>query len=298
MAILLTVYVLGAIAAWAYGPADRLVMPLAVAGAVLGALSFVDDRGSLSPVVRLTAHVMVSAAFVYVLFWTASPGILGDYGAVTRAVLAVVVVLTVSWMINLYNFMDGMDGFAGGMAVFGFGTYAILGWMSDEALFAVLCMILAGAAAGFLLLNFPPAKIFMGDTGSSTLGFFAAAFGLWGASENVFPFWTPAVIFLPFIADATTTLLRRLLKGERVWRAHRTHYYQRLVRLGWGHRRTVLLQYVLMLCGSTGVIFSLDAGPTVQGAVVATLVALHLAYFRAVSVLEGRAGRKDRFKSG
>ena len=90
----------------------------------------------------------------------------------------------------------------------------------------------------------------MGDIGSSTLGLFAAALSLWGARDGVFPVWIAVLVFSPFIVDATVTLFRRQLRGERVWQAHREHYYQRLVRMGWGHRKTVLVEYALMAtCG-------------------------------------------------
>ena len=90
----------------------------------------------------------------------------------------------------------------------------------------------------------------MGDTGSSLLGLLAGGLSMWGAREGVFPFWVALLVFSPFIVDATVTLLRRLGRGERVWQAHKSHYYQRLVQSGWGHRKTVLYEYVLMLaCG-------------------------------------------------
>jgi UDP-N-acetylmuramyl pentapeptide phosphotransferase/UDP-N-acetylglucosamine-1-phosphate transferase len=153
--------------------------------------------------------------------------------------------LFILWMINLYNFMDGMDGFAGGMAVIGFTTLAWLG--RADAGFAAVNLTIAAASAGFLAYNFPPARLFLGDTGSTALGFLAAACSLWGSAAGLFPFWAALWVFSPFIVDATVTLLRRLMRGERVWEAHRSHYYQRLVLLGWGHRRTVLAEYVLML---------------------------------------------------
>jgi len=154
--------------------------------------------------------------------------------------------LFIMWMVNLYNFMDGMDGFAGGMAVIGFGTLAVVGYTAGAQEFAFLNGLIVAVALGFLMLNFPPAKVFMGDTGSSSLGYLAALMSLWGASLGLYALWIAVLIFSPFIVDATVTLIRRFLEGEKVWQAHRTHYYQRLVRLGWGHRKTVLWQYVLM----------------------------------------------------
>jgi UDP-N-acetylmuramyl pentapeptide phosphotransferase/UDP-N-acetylglucosamine-1-phosphate transferase len=150
--------------------------------------------------------------------------------------------------------MDGMDGFAGGMAVVGFGTFALLGLTADQPLFAALSLVVSGAVGGFLVFNFPPARIFMGDTGSSALGLAAAGFSSWGAQLNVFPFWISILVFSPFIVDASVTLLRRSLRKEKIWQAHRTHYYQRLVQLGCGHRNTVLGEYVVILgCAATAI---------------------------------------------
>jgi UDP-N-acetylmuramyl pentapeptide phosphotransferase/UDP-N-acetylglucosamine-1-phosphate transferase len=115
-----------------------------------------------------------------------------------------------------------------------------------------------------LVHNFPPAKIFLGDTGSTTLGFLAAACSLWGAKDGLFPFWVALLVFSPFIVDATVTLLRRLLRGEKVWEAHRSHYYQRLVLLGWGHRRTVLTEYALMLACAGSALLAVRLPPVGQ----------------------------------
>jgi UDP-N-acetylmuramyl pentapeptide phosphotransferase/UDP-N-acetylglucosamine-1-phosphate transferase len=136
------------------------------------------------------------------------------------------------WFINLYNFMDGMDGFAGGMGTLGFGFLAYLGWLAGQDFFALSGLLIAGANLGFLLCNFPPARIFMGDAGSTTMGFLAAGMSLWGVRDGLFPMWIPILIFSPFIVDATVTLIRRLVHGDKVWQAHRSHYYQRLVLLG------------------------------------------------------------------
>ena len=123
-----------------------------------------------------------------------------------------------------------------------------MAWLGQaDTGFAAFCLLVAAASVGFLVWNFPPARIFLGDTGSTTLGFLVAACSLWGSATGLFPFWVALLVFSPFSVDATVTLLRRLWKGERIWEAHRSHYYQRLVLLGWGHRRTVLVEYGLML---------------------------------------------------
>ena len=230
------------------GSANRSmqISGLVLAGLIpLALVSFQDDRVGILARWRILVHLL---AAVSLLVADLVPGLLVFPGLALPlpAWIAIpLVLLFVVWMINLYNFMDGMDGFASGMAVIGFSTLAWLGWA--DARFATFCLIVAAASAGFLVHNFPPARIFLGDTGSTALGFLAAAFSLWGAKDGLFPFWVALLVFSPFIVDATVTLLRRLLRGEKVWEAHRSHYYQRLVLLGWGHRRTVLAEYALML---------------------------------------------------
>jgi UDP-N-acetylmuramyl pentapeptide phosphotransferase/UDP-N-acetylglucosamine-1-phosphate transferase len=182
--------------------------------------------------------------------------------------------------------MDGMDGFAGGMALIGFGTFGVFGLLDGHLLFATVSLSLAAAAAGFLLFNFPPARIFMGDTGSATLGLLAGGLSLWGAREGLFPFWAALVVFSPFIVDATVTLLRRLLRRERVWQAHKTHYYQRLVQSGWGHRRTVLAEYALMAACSGSVLLARGADPMGQWALIGAWTAVYLVLMAGVHAVE------------
>ena len=163
---------------------------------------------------------------------------------------APVSLLFLLWMTNLYNFMDGMDGFAGGMTTLGFGFLAYFGWRAEHPFMLLTATLVSMSALGFLVHNFPPARIFMGDVGSIPLGFTGGALMLVGLRDGLFDFWVPMMIFSPFILDATVTVLRRAWQRQKIWEAHRDHYYQRLVLLGWGHRKTVLVEYGLMaLCG-------------------------------------------------
>src|SRR5262249_53435950 len=143
-----------------------------------------------------------------------------------------------AWMINLYNFMDGSDGLAGGMAAIGFGCYGIAALAGGDYLCATINLVVAASALGFLCFNFSPARLFMGDVGSVSLGFLAAVLDVVGWLRGDWPVWFGIVVFSPFIVDATVTLFKRALRGARVWEAHREHYYQRLVQSGWGHRKT------------------------------------------------------------
>ncbi|KVU11072.1 glycosyl transferase [Burkholderia ubonensis] len=213
--------------------------PIAVAAAGLAALSQFDDRRGLPARVRFAAH-LVSVAALVIAYPAAAPWWL----------LAGVGFMMV-WLTNLYNFMDGADGLAGGMALLGFGAYAVaaLGGVHPSPDLVAGGAAIAGAALGFLLLNFHPARLFLGDAGSIPLGFMAGALGYWGWRNAIWPLWFPAMVFSPFIADASVTLLRRLLRGEKFWQAHREHYYQRMVRSGIGHGRTAIYWYLIMLAG-------------------------------------------------
>ena len=217
----------------------------------IGLVSFLDDRGGIPVPVRFGIHLLAASLLVVGGRLWISALTLPVLGSLDLGWLAVPVSIGfLVWMTNLYNFMDGMDGFAGGMTVVGGGVLAGFGAEAGNGFLLVTAMCVAAAAGGFLFHNFPPARIFMGDVGSVSLGFLLGALILIGIHDGVFDFWTPIMLFSPFIVDATVTLLRRAVRGERIWQAHRSHYYQRLVLLGWGHRRTVLAEYgAMVLCG-------------------------------------------------
>ncbi|MBL0350875.1 MAG: glycosyltransferase family 4 protein [Elusimicrobia bacterium] len=216
-------------------------VPLGLAAA-LCLFSFLDDRFGLPVVLRLVAHLGAAAVFV---------GIGGFWGDPRRGIA---LTLLIVWGTNLFNFMDGSDGLAGGMAFFGFAAYGAAAFRADGAAGALAWGVAAGSA-GFLLFNFPPARVFLGDAGSIPLGFLAVSLGVEGWAKGRWPAWFPALVFAPFWVDATVTLVRRILRGEPVWRAHRTHYYQRLIQMGWGHRKMALVAYGLMaICGVGGLV--------------------------------------------
>lgn len=227
------------------------ILWLGLTGFLIAIISFIDDTWDVPALYRLLVHFVAA----YLLLWQGDLWleslILPGLTIILPLPLTIIIsLLFIVWMTNLYNFMDGMDGFAGGMALFGFGGFAVLGYWHDHLPFTLINLSLVSAVAGFLRFNFPPAKIFMGDTGASSLGFLAGALSLWGQQEGLFPLWIAFLLFSPFIVDATVTLGRRLLQREKVWLGHKSHYYQRLVQLGWGHLHTVLWEYGLMaLCG-------------------------------------------------
>jgi UDP-N-acetylmuramyl pentapeptide phosphotransferase/UDP-N-acetylglucosamine-1-phosphate transferase len=244
-------------------------------GAILIAtVSAIDDRLELGASSRLATHLAVATLVTLAGLMPAHIEVPGLVWHWPLWVAGVFTVLFIGWMINLYNFMDGMDGFAGGMAIVGFATYALMGALAAEFTFVWINLVVVFAVAGFLFFNFPPARIFMGDAGSSVLGYLAAAFALWGTNLGVFPLWVPVVVFAPFIIDATVTLLRRLLRGEKVWRAHKSHYYQRLVESGWGHRRTVMAEYGLMALCAVAALIALTVSAQTQWVIIAAVAAV------------------------
>ena len=209
---------------------SQVWLPLALALG-LAVVSFADDLSPLPAAARLAAHLAAAAIVVWY------------YLAPMAWWQAAVLVVGVAWLTNLYNFMDGSDGLAGGMTVIGFAAYALAGnWPP----LSTVSLCIAAAALAFLAFNFHPARIFLGDVGSIPLGFLAGALGLVGWRNDAWPLWFPLLVFAPFIADATLTLARRALRRERVWQAHREHYYQRMVRSGFGHRGTALIAYAAM----------------------------------------------------
>lgn len=246
---------LGLLSAWlvvALGGAGAGALGwIALAGVLVGTVAFVDDLGHLPPWTRLLVHFAAAALLVVGGLGLGRLDLPGfALGLPSMASIALTLLFAV-WMTNLYNFMDGMDGFAGGMSIFGFGALAVLGWLGGAHGYAAAAFSVAMAAAGFLAVNFPPARIFLGDIGSSTLGLLAAGFSLWGAERGLFPLWTAVLAFSPFVVDATWTLLTRLVRGERVWEAHRSHHYQRLVLAGWSHRKTLLRAYLVMAAAAS-----------------------------------------------
>jgi len=207
--------------------------PLAVVG-------WLDDRRGLP---RLTRYLAQLAAAAGLVLWLGPPLPLLDVMPLLPAMLLCVV--TVTAIVNFTNFLDGMDGFAGGVA-------AVLLLLAGAAFAAPLWWGLAGTLLGFLLLNWHPARIFMGDVGSTALGLLLAAVLLDSAARPGFD-WPVLAAGLPFFGDAVYTICRRLLRRENIFEAHHSHVYQRLMRAGLGHDAVSLRVIALtLLCGGLG----------------------------------------------
>jgi Fuc2NAc and GlcNAc transferase len=219
----------------------RLALSVGVGGGAIALMGFMDDRGSLSATVRMAVHIVAAVWAMYCI--GGLPPLqfgerlidLGVYGYILG-------ILAIIWTLNLFNFMDGIDGIAASEAVFvaggAFGL-ACLGGTTGAASFVAL--LLASACLGFLVWNWPPAKIFMGDVGSGYLGYVIAVLAIAESRENPIALFVWLTLGGVFFVDTTVTLIRRLLRRERVYEAHRSHAYQWLSRRWKSHRRVTLL---------------------------------------------------------
>ena len=223
-----------------YSPELLYLLPFLL---VLIALSLLDDLITIKPLIRLAVHFLTALTFLF------------TFDLQSNYLFLIVLLFYLVWLINLYNFMDGSDGLAAGMSVIGFSCYTVLSIILGDLNFAILNIIIITACSSFLFFNFPPAKIFMGDTGSIPLGFLCGALGIIGWYKLLWPLWFPLIVFSPFIIDSSITLLKRFIKKESLTEAHRSHYYQRAILTGYSHKQVALFSYVVMICvGVLGVL--------------------------------------------
>lgn len=221
-----------------YGVIDtRLGLLWLVCGLGFGLLGWIDDHLDLRAVFRFACQVALATVFCVPVLTSAARFTLGSL-EVDAWLLVPIGVVAMTWGVNLYNFMDGSDGFAATESILVAVAGAAIVWTTtpDAALIAIL---VASATAGFLVWNWQPARIFMGDVGSYFLGFQFAALTLHGALSTTGA-WIWLILLAPFVTDSSLTLLRRMLNAEKWWRAHRTHAYQRLILSGWTHARVCL----------------------------------------------------------
>jgi Fuc2NAc and GlcNAc transferase len=218
----LVVLVLVALAGWVSWSA---AWPLLGAGVLIAVVGFLDDHGHIAARWRLLAHF---GAAIWALCWMGGlPTIslsgveldLGWFGHVLAALYLV-------WMLNLYNFMDGIDGIASVEAVCACSGACLVYWLTGLESLMLAPMLLAVAVLGFLYWNFPPARIFMGDAGSGFLGGVIGVLSLQAAWVAPQMLWVWLILLGVFVVDATFTLGRRLLRGDKVYEAHRSHAYQ------------------------------------------------------------------------
>lgn len=245
----------------------KWVWGLFFGGMIVSLSGFMDDVKELSPFFRLLAQVVaglilvlsgLSLKTIEIPFWKEIP--LGHWGDFLALIWVV-------WIVNLYNFMDGIDGLAAGVGMIAALFFSLVAGKIGNGLIFLAGLVLSGACAGFLIHNFPPAKIFLGDIGSSLIGFLFAGFALIGNNDlnGQLSIWIPILLLGSFIFDTGVTLLKRVLKKERWFSAHRSHYYQRLAGLHLTHRQVSLIEYGLaILLGFSSLIY-MKTDPILRG---------------------------------
>ena len=257
------------------------------AGASIAALGFLDDHGHIAARWRLLGHFFAAA---WALFWMGGLPAISVFGMTLAPGLIVNVLAAfyLVWLLNLYNFMDGIDGIASVEAICVCVGAAIIYAMSGYATLVWLPVLLACAVAGFLFWNFPPAKIFMGDAGSGFLGIMLGCLSLQGAWISSQFLWVWLILLGVFIVDATVTLIRRLVRGDKVYEAHRSHAYQFASRRFGKHLPVTSAVGVINLCWLLPVAvcvirFGLDGA---LGVIIAYAPLLALAFIFKAGALE------------
>ncbi|MBM6446965.1 glycosyltransferase family 4 protein [Pseudomonas sp. MIL9] len=243
--------------------ASPVFAAMAGAGSVIAIIGFMDDHGHIAARWRLLGHFTAS---IWLLSWMGGlPAVelfghtfdLGWLGNVLAAFYLV-------WLLNLYNFMDGIDGIASVEAICVCLGACLLYWVAEDLDLIWAPLLLAAAVAGFLFWNFPPAKIFMGDAGSGFLGIVLGALSIQAAWASAEMLWGWLILLGVFIVDATFTLFRRLLRGDKVYEAHRSHAYQYASRRFGSHLKVTsvvaLINLLWLLPIALGVVrFGLDS---------------------------------------
>ncbi len=238
----------------ALGVAGRIGALLCIAilggGAIVATLGVIDDRWQVPARWRFLGH---SAAAAWVLGWMGALPPVPALGFVVDLGLAAVLLsaLFLVWSINLFNFMDGIDGIASIEAITVSLAGALVWWLVRPGGDWPVAVLLAASVTGFLIWNFPPARIFMGDAGSGFLGLMVATLALWSGRTDAHLFWSWFILLGVFMVDATTTLVRRVRRGDKFNQAHRSHAYQYAARKHGSHKK------VSLACGFINIVWLL-----------------------------------------
>ena len=250
---------MGLIYLYMYDMVDKDIFYALLVGLVISIVSFFDDIFELSPNIRIFVQLLVACLGLYFL-----GGLEKVLVFENQIITNVFAFLLIIWFINLYNFLDGIDGYAGSEAIF-LGVAGFL--LFQDSLF----LVLIASVVGFLVWNWHRAKIFMGDVGSTLLGYNVAIFTIYYSNQDSNNLWIWITLFGLFWFDATWTLLRRYKNGEKLSQAHKKHVYQRLTQSGWSHSRVVV--YAMLL---NAVLFCLVY--FVSNIIIAFLIAIMILY--------------------
>jgi len=265
-----------------------LVLPLFFVALV----SLGDDIRELSPYLRLSVQVIAALSFLAMAGIFSGEVFSGLSGFVPMVGAGIISLFWLVGMANLYNFMDGIDGLAAGQGLVVAMFFALVQYMQGDAVLAYLALVLATGCLGFLAFNFPPAKVFMGDVGSVSIGFILACLGLMAVVRH--PGWE-SVMLMPlltanFIFDGGFTLLKRIRRGENILEPHRSHFYQRFSLSGFSQRTVSMTNYGLAIIQGMLVLLNLETPGRALGGIVVTLSC----YYILVEKVEKRWQRQRR----
>jgi len=278
---IVTVLVASTIVLFFLGKLSRETL-LALLGAVpIAAVGWLDDRKGVSPETRFPIHILSA---LWALFWIGGMPTLivgGSILTIGHIVGGLLALTGIVWATNLYNFMDGIDGIAGAEAMTIGLTSALLLSLAGAHGLSLVALATAGAALGFLIWNWSPARIFMGDVGSGALGFWFAVLALASERSMVVPATLWGLIAGVFVLDATLTVVRRALRREQLHVAHRTHAYQRMVAAGWTHRRVATAVIVVNVVLGLLALFA-QRMPTLDYVVVVAGFVMLFAIYRVI----------------
>ena len=228
----------------------REIAAFSLGGGIVALAGWLDDIHNVPTRVRLIVQAVSSIIILIAIgYFNAVPvPIIGDI-----RLYSIGIPFTLIWIIgltNAYNFMDGIDGMAGGQAVVAGLGWTIMGLMGGHPFVGLMGVLLAATSMGFLLHNWPPARIFMGDVGSAFIGFILAVLPIIAGQKDPRFMIAGFLMVWPFIFDTSFTLVRRIIKKENIFEAHRSHMYQRLVIAGYSHRFVTLIYMGLALTGA------------------------------------------------
>ena len=267
----------------------REIAALSLAGAIVALIGWLDDIHRLPYAIRLIVQAISSAVILIAIgyFQTITVPFIGEIH-----LYSIGIPFTLLWMMgltNAYNFMDGIDGIAGGQAVVAGLGWTIMGFMSGQSFVSLIGMILAASSLGFLFHNWPPARIFMGDVGSAFIGFTLAVIPILAAQRDPRCMVAGILVVWPFIFDTSFTLVRRLTNKENIFVAHRSHVYQRLVIAGYSHRFVTLIYMGLALIGTVIALLWYKRAPFVSVVVIVLPILLFAGLWRFTVRAESRA---------
>lgn len=283
------------VGAWSLFATQIISMPLleiaalSLGGGIVALIGWLDDIRRLPYRIRLVVQAISSAIVIFAI---------GYYHAVTVPfaseihLYSIGIPFTLLWMMgltNAYNFMDGIDGIAGGQAVIAGLGWTIIGFMSGQSFIGLIGLLLAASSLGFLFHNWPPARIFMGDVGSAFIGFTLAVLPILAAQRDTRFMVAGVLMVWPFIFDTSFTLVRRLFNKENIFVAHRSHIYQRLVIAGYSHRFVTLVYIALAAIGAVISLLWYKRAPFVNVAVFVLPILLFAGLWRFTVRAESRA---------